>query len=35
MEDINVTRRLVEAGKLLGIEVFDHLVVNSDNILLA
>jgi len=32
MEDINVTRRLVEAGKLLGIEVLDHLVVNSDNI---
>lgn len=31
MEDINVTKRLVEAGKLLGIEVLDHLVVNSDN----
>jgi len=31
MEDINVTRRLVEAGKLLGIEVLDHLVVSSDN----
>lgn len=30
MEDINVTKRLVEAGKLLGIEVLDHLVVNSD-----
>ena len=30
-EDINVTKRLVEAGKLLGIEVLDHLVVNSDN----
>lgn len=30
-EDINITRRLVEAGKLLGIEVLDHLVVNSDN----
>lgn len=30
-EDINVTRRLVEAGKLLGIDVLDHLVVNSDN----
>jgi len=29
MEDINVTKRLVEAGKLLGIEVLDHLVVNS------
>ncbi|MFA1821137.1 JAB domain-containing protein [Virgibacillus oceani] len=31
MEDINVARRLVEAGKLLGIEVLDHLVVNNDN----
>src|SRR5699024_3521704 len=31
MEDINVTKRLVEAGKLLGIEVLDRLVVNSDN----
>src|SRR5699024_6145055 len=31
IEDINVTKRLVEAGKLLGIEVLDHLVVNSDN----
>lgn len=31
MEDINVTKRLVEAGKLLGIEVLDHLIVNSDN----
>ena len=31
MEDINVTKRLVEAGKLLGIEVFDHLVVNGDS----
>jgi len=31
MEDINVTKRLVEAGKLLSIEVLDHLVVNSDN----
>lgn len=31
MEDINVTKRLVEAGKLLDIEVLDHLVVNGDN----
>lgn len=31
MEDINVTKRLVEAGKLLGIEVLDHLVVNNNN----
>jgi len=30
MEDINVTKRLVEAGKLLGIEVLDHIVVNNE-----
>jgi DNA repair protein RadC len=29
-EDINVTERLVEAGKILGIEVLDHLVVNAN-----
>jgi DNA repair protein RadC len=29
-EDISVTERLVEAGKLLGIEVLDHLVVNAN-----
>jgi DNA repair protein RadC len=28
-EDIDVTKRLVEAGKILGIEVLDHLIVNS------
>ncbi|MFJ8450684.1 JAB domain-containing protein [Aerococcus viridans] len=31
MEDIKVTKRLVEGEKLLGIEVLDHLVVNNDN----
>lgn len=30
MEDINVTNRLAEDGKLLGIEVLDHLVVNNE-----
>lgn len=30
IEDINVTKRLAEAGKLLGIEVLDHLVVNNE-----
>ncbi|MEY2193685.1 JAB domain-containing protein [Neobacillus sp. BF23-41] len=29
-EDIEVTRRLVEVGKILGIEVLDHLIVNAD-----
>ncbi|MGG4549708.1 JAB domain-containing protein [Rossellomorea marisflavi] len=28
-EDIEVTRRLVECGRLLGIEVLDHLIVNA------
>ncbi len=26
-EDLNLTARLVEAGRLLGIEVLDHLIV--------
>jgi DNA repair protein RadC len=29
-EDISVTERLVEAGKLLGIELLDHLIVNAN-----
>lgn len=29
-EDIEVTKRLVEAGKVIGIEVLDHLVVCTD-----
>lgn len=29
-EDIDVTKRLVECGKILGIEVLDHLIVNAD-----
>ncbi|MCL6580053.1 MAG: DNA repair protein RadC [Firmicutes bacterium] len=29
-EDVEVTRRLVEAGKLLGIEVLDHVVVGDN-----
>lgn len=28
-EDIEVTKRLVEGGKVLGIEVLDHLIVNE------
>ncbi|WP_082139770.1 JAB domain-containing protein [Rossellomorea marisflavi] len=28
-EDIEVTHRLVECGRLLGIEVLDHLIVNA------
>lgn len=28
-EDIQVTKRLVEAGELLGIDVLDHLIIND------
>jgi DNA repair protein RadC len=28
-EDLKITRRLVEAGKILGIEVLDHIVISS------
>lgn len=30
MEDIKVTERMVEAGKLLGVQVVDHLIVAGD-----
>jgi DNA repair protein RadC len=30
-EDIDVTKRLVEAGKIIGIEVIDHIIVGDDN----
>lgn len=30
-EDLAITRRLVEAGKILGIEVLDHVVVAGDS----
>lgn len=30
-EDIEITKRLVEAGKILGIEVVDHVVVARSN----
>jgi DNA repair protein RadC len=29
-EDLSLTRRLVQAGKLLGIEVLDHVIVTRD-----
>lgn len=32
-EDIDLTKRLVEAGRLLGIEVCDHLVVTAKDFL--
>lgn len=29
-EDIEVTKRLVEAGKVLGIEFLDHIIIGDD-----
>jgi len=29
-EDLNITKRLVEAGNLMGIKVLDHLIIGSD-----
>lgn len=29
-EDIRITKKLVEAGKLLGIEVLDHVIIGRD-----
>ena len=33
-EDIDVTERLVEAGKIIGIDVVNHIVLGSDKFLL-
>lgn len=30
-DDIQITKRLVEAGKILGIDVFDHIIIGSNN----
>lgn len=30
-EDIDVTSRLIEAGKILGIEVLDHVIIGVGN----
>lgn len=29
-EDVELTRRLVEAGKIVGIEVIDHVIISKD-----
>lgn len=29
-EDIKTTNRLVEAGKIMGIEILDHIIVSDD-----
>ncbi|MED0998344.1 JAB domain-containing protein [Bacillus mobilis] len=30
-EDLEVTKRLIEAGKVVGIDVLDHLIVNEES----
>jgi len=30
-DDLEITKRLVEAGKILGIEVIDHIIVTKNN----
>ena len=32
-EDIELTRRMVQAGEIMGIEVLDHLVVGAERFL--
>ena len=29
-EDVNITKRLVEAGEILGIQILDHIIVGDD-----
>ncbi|WP_408011651.1 JAB domain-containing protein [Pseudalkalibacillus sp. A8] len=29
-EDIEVTKRLIEAGHMIGVEVLDHLIINAE-----
>lgn len=31
LDDLNLTKRLVETGKVIGIEVIDHVIVTKDN----
>jgi DNA repair protein RadC len=30
-EDLDVTKRLTDCGKLLGVEVLDHLIVTAES----
>ena len=29
-DDIKITKRLVEAGEIMGIEILDHIIVGDD-----
>ncbi len=30
-EDIELTRRMIEAGRIIGIEVLDHVIIGEKN----
>ena len=30
-EDIQVTKKLVEAGKIMGIDILDHIILGDDS----
>ncbi len=30
-EDINITKRLIEVGKIIGIELLDHIIIGDDD----
>jgi DNA repair protein RadC len=30
-EDIDITRRLINAGEIIGIQILDHVIVGDDN----
>ena len=32
-DDIELTRRLVQAGEIMGIDVLDHLIIGADDFL--
>ena len=32
-DDIELTRRLVQAGEIMGIDVLDHLIISDDDFL--
>ena len=31
-DDINVTKRLVEAGKIMGVEILDHVIIAKNKV---
>ncbi|MEI6152773.1 MAG: JAB domain-containing protein, partial [Deltaproteobacteria bacterium] len=31
-EDLKITRRLIDAGKIIGIEVLDHIIIGKNSV---